>query len=314
VKTVSDVMMDVFSGQGFKCLLHEKRSLDSDPYSEYAESDLRIKGKLFELPKNDKIRKVNVPGITETTATPLTYFMDGSRRVFRFSDIILNDGRYYPVLAGQVGVAVLGRSDDGAMYPLNDYVTYKNLLVFPDTIDEADREVMRKALSAHLTIEFIVEDYETRSSGGNGSEDYINKATKKILDKMHDLELHAVRRMMDDRVLRNDAMLVIDGSLQFRREVLTRNNFPAHQLRNVIGISKSFTPSQPVTGMSGGKHLGSILQDVEFGHRTPVFKAGEDAFVDILGVWYLRIRRRSQLRISHQKLRRLLCRVPRFST
>lgn len=31
---------------------------------------------------------------------------------------------------------------------------------------------------------------------------------------------------------------------------------------------------------------------MEFGHRTPVFKAGEDVFTDTLGVWYLRIRNR----------------------
>ena len=94
-KTVSDVMMDVFNGSGFKCLLYEKRSLDDDPYSEYAESDQRIKGKLFEYPSNNCISKLPNIGINEKTSSILTYFMDGSRRVFRFSDIILGDGRYF---------------------------------------------------------------------------------------------------------------------------------------------------------------------------------------------------------------------------
>jgi hypothetical protein len=101
LKTVSDIMKDVFDGSGFKCLLHEKRNLDENTYSEYSESDQRIKGKLFEYPTNNTIRRVPTTGVNEKTPSILIYFMDGSRRVFRFSDIILGDGRYYPVLAGQ---------------------------------------------------------------------------------------------------------------------------------------------------------------------------------------------------------------------
>lgn len=295
LKTVSDVMKDVFDGTGFKCLLHDKRNLDEDPYSEYVESDLRIKGKLFEHPTNSSIRSVPITAVNEKTPSILTYFMDGSRRVFRFSDIILSDGRYYPVLAGQVGVAVLSRNEDGSMVPMRDYVRYANILVFPDTVDTADRDEMRSALTHSMRVKFDITAYATGTSGGTGSEDYINLGTKKILDVMHNLELETVNRMMDNRNLRQDAMLVIDGSLQFRREVLTRNKFPIHQLANVIGISKSFTPSQPVAGMTSGKHLGTILQELEFGQRTPVFKAGEDAFADVLGVWYLRIRPRRKL-------------------
>jgi hypothetical protein len=112
---------------------------------------------------------------------------------------------------------------------------------------------------------------------------------------MRDMELDAVNRMMANRDLRDDAMLVVDGSLQFRRDVLKRNNFPISQLANAIGISKSFTPSQPISGTRGSKHLGTILQELEFGQRTPVFEAGHDEFADKLDVWYLRIRPRNQM-------------------
>lgn len=302
MQTVSDVMRSVFRGTGFKCLLHEKRNLDDDPHSEYADVDQRIRGKIHEYPRLDHVKEVMIQGLDEKTPTPLTYFMDGSRRVFRFSDIILNDGRYFPVLAGQVGVAVLGRNADGSMTPQRDYCKYQNLLIFPDTVEQPDREAVRKGVQKAMgsrKCEFIIDDYQTGSSGGNASEDYINKGTKKILDRMHDLELGAIVRMMENRMLSGDRMLVIDGSLQFRREVLNRLGIPiteiALQLVNVIGISKSFTPSQPVSGMTKGRHLGAILQDMEFGHRTPVFRAGEDVFTDTLGVWYLRIRDRKAM-------------------
>ncbi len=292
-------MNKVFAGSGFRCLLHDKRNLDDDPYSEYAEADLRLKADvIFEYPKIKAVRDVRYSGITEKTPTILRYFMDGSRRVFRFSDIVLADGRYYPVLAGQVGVAVLRRDDEGQMAPVRDYVRYENILVFPDAVTESDRNEIRAALTKAVKVPFQVTDYETSVSGGNKSTDYINKGTKRILDLMHDLELDAVSRMMENRDLRDDAMLVIDGSLQFRREVLTRNKFPIHQLANVIGISKSFTPSQPIPGMARGKqHLGAILQDMDIGLRTPVFNAGDDQYDKQMGIWYLRIRERRQ-RIS----------------
>ena len=289
-KTVSDVMQDVFADSKFKCLPYDKRNLDDDPYSEYAEYDRRIKGKIFEYPTNNAVTNVSMNGVDHKTPSILAYFMDGSRRVFRFGDIILGDGRYYPIIAGQVGVAVLKRTIDGSIKPMSDYVKYENIIVLPDTIDRADQTAIYEAMLKNTRLRFRVADYETSSSGGTGSDDYINKGTKKILDLMHDIELDAVRKMMTDRTLRDDAMLVVDGSLQFRREVLRRNTFSITQLANVIGISKSFTPSQPVVGMKSGKHLGTILQDLRFGQRTPVFKAGEDVFEDVLGVWYLRIR------------------------
>jgi hypothetical protein len=295
IKTVSDVMQSVFEGSNFKCLPYDKRNLDEDAYSEYADSDARIKGKTFEHPSNSAVSLVPMTGVNEKEPSILKYFMDGSRRVFRFSDIVLDDGRYYPVLAGQVGVAVLERKSDGRMSPMRDYVLYENILVLPDTIDSADRKVIQNALSNNMRLKFDVADYETASSGGTGSDDYISKGTKKLLDRMHDLELYAVNRMIENRDLRNDAMLVVDGSLQFRRDVLKRNAFKVTQLCNIIGISKSFTPSQPVTGMKSGKHIGTILQGLEFGYRTPVFKAGEDAFADTLGVWYLRLRPRGKM-------------------
>jgi hypothetical protein len=61
-------------------------NLDEDPYSEYAEYDRRIKGKTFENPENSSIRKVPTTGVTEQVRTILRYFVDGSPRVFRFSD------------------------------------------------------------------------------------------------------------------------------------------------------------------------------------------------------------------------------------
>jgi hypothetical protein len=169
-KTVSYYMQEVFAGSKFKCLPYEKRNLDEDPYSEYAEYDRRIKGKTFEYPENNSIETVSTTGVDETVRTILTYFMDGSRRVFRFSDVILNDGRYYPVLAGQVGVAVLKRADDGSITPIRDYVGYENILVLPNTIDRADQEAIRRELSAKNLL-FKVADYDTAHSGGNNSED-----------------------------------------------------------------------------------------------------------------------------------------------
>jgi hypothetical protein len=118
---------------------HEKRSIDDDSASEYATTTSALKG-LFSKPRQQQREGRLGPRHRRKDPEPLTYFMDGSRRVFRFSDIILPDGRYFPVLAGQVGVAVLARTANGAMAPLREFVQYRNILVFPDTVDRADRE------------------------------------------------------------------------------------------------------------------------------------------------------------------------------
>src|SRR5262249_26343198 len=152
------------------------------------------------------IRTVPTTGVDETVPSILTYFMDGSRRVFRFSDVILPDGRYYPVLAGQVGVAVLQRGSDRSITAMRKYVQYEKMLVFPDTINQTDQGAIQAELG-NRKLEFAVATYPTGQTGGSQNEDYINIGTKKILDLMHDLELDAVRRMMDDRDLRDDAML-----------------------------------------------------------------------------------------------------------
>jgi len=206
-KTVSNVMQDIFEGSKFRCLPYEKRNLDEDPDSEYREYDHRINGRMFECPESNTITTVPTTGVNERTRSILTYFMDGSRRVFRFCDVILPNGRYYPVLAGQVGVAVLQRTNDRSITPMRKHVQYKNKIVFPDTINESDLGAIRVEL-AKRGLEFALGTYPTGQSGGNQNEDYISIGTKKILDLMHDLELDAVREMMADCDLRDDAMLV----------------------------------------------------------------------------------------------------------
>ena len=71
------------------------------------------------------------------------------------------------------------RADDGSITPMRDYVRYENILVLPDTIDRADQDAVRGELSAKK-LHFKVADYETAHSGGNNSEDYLNKGTKRI--------------------------------------------------------------------------------------------------------------------------------------
>jgi hypothetical protein len=294
-ETVSDILKRVFVGSNFKCLEFEKRAVDADSASEYSEHDERIKGEIFENPRLTSFRDVRTAAITETTPSIISYFMDGSRRVFRFSDVVLENGKYFPVLAGQTGVAVLRRNPDGTLSPMLPYSRWENVLVLPDAIGKDDRLAIETAMRESGRFSFTVTDYVTGKSGGNQSDDYVTSATKKILDKMHDNEIWAVKAMMSDCVLRGDAMLMIDGSLQFRSDVLKRNDFQVNQLVNVVGVSKSFTPSQPVHGMKGGRHLGAVLQEMKFGQRTPVFKAGYGDFEKILGVWYLRIRQPGQM-------------------
>lgn len=110
MKTIIDIINDSVSQSDVKCLPCERINLDYQHFSEYLDSDEHKAGDLFEYPmpsgKSIKIFDIdrNIPSI-------LRYFLDGSRRTYKVADLLVR-GRYLPLVAGQVGVAILQRSND----------------------------------------------------------------------------------------------------------------------------------------------------------------------------------------------------------
>jgi hypothetical protein len=59
------------------------------------------------------------------------YFLDGSQRSYRVIDASFG-GRYLPICAGQIGVAVMQRSDAGPLVPVRDLACIENILAVPN--------------------------------------------------------------------------------------------------------------------------------------------------------------------------------------
>jgi hypothetical protein len=119
-------------------------------------------------------------------------------------------------------------------------------------------------------------------------QDPVELAVAKIMTEMHREEIAVVRRMAEMNLLHEQSVLVIDGSLRFKRR-----EFDVAQFRNVIGVCKTFKPTFAVGKGRRREHAGTLVLNLEFGERTSVFKATNEE--NVLGCWYLRLRRRETM-------------------
>ena len=108
------------------------------------------------------------------------------------------------------------------------------------------------------------------------------------MSEMHDIEIQAVREMEEEQYLNDPCgMLLIDGPLRFKKR------FDLVQFRNVLGLSKTFRPTFTVGKGARRADVGSITSALRFAERTSVYKTIDED--KVIGVWYLRIRRRSMM-------------------
>ena len=261
--------------------------MDYDRFFEYQDSNEHQAEEPFERPPLDAAsNKRSVPAIPSGIPPILQYFLDGSRRTYKVADVIL-DGRYLPLVAGQVGVAVVRRCRDGrAVEPVKEFCRFENVLAFPDRV-KADLETLKDRLNRAGMPEFRLVYYEVSKQ----DRDPVDLGVAAIMKRMQDLEVDAIACLADGRHLRNDALLVVDGPLRFKE--MRGRRFDIVQFRNVLGLSKSFRPSFTIGKGRRRIDVGAITSGLDFGERTTVFKTMEDD--KSIGMWYLRIRPRQMM-------------------
>ena len=133
-KRVLALLQDT-TGDTLRFIPCERISLDTtpSPYTDAFEHTLRAS---LETPKPEKT-PIAVRELPRNHSPVLRYFMDGSRKTYRVADLVL-DGRYYmPLIAGQVGVAVLRRTEEHTLVPERRFSQVKRVLAFPDRIANA---------------------------------------------------------------------------------------------------------------------------------------------------------------------------------
>ena len=156
----------------------------------------------------------------------LTYFLDGSRRVFKVDDIAYtkSGGRsvIYPVVAGQIGIGCCKR-ENKQMIPLKFKREF--VLSIPD-IANADgkavffpataRKFNESAELKRLGIEFsTIIPYRT-AKNANAEKKFEDLGTACIQDRMSQREKELVAELVRERKLNQNNYLVKDGSLEYR--------------------------------------------------------------------------------------------------
>ena len=224
----------------------------------------------------------------------LTYFLDGSRRVYKPHEIAYSysGGRrvIYPVIAGQISVGCCRRVNR-QLFP--EKLTHEIVISLPDSADydnNASRgfwQGLAHKLSAHtkahgLEISAVLH-YDSGRSPRHTSFD--DKATAAIQTRMLNTEQALTESLTHRKLLNHKNYLIKDGSLEYRH----KSGTPSQNYRWVIGLSKSFNPEACMN--TNGKPDPGYIADLPVNHRTQAACFSNPEFLGDtkFAVWYIRL-------------------------
>ena len=211
------------------------------------------------------------------------YFIDGSMRTTNAGHIVDGEGRYLPIFITQIAVAAT-RLENGRAQ-IEEYRN-RNVFLLPNTFSQEDRTeagrlVRDAAGSSHwplsLDFECYIFDDETIP---------LDSARKKMLSSMHEMEIEMIKDLTDSKKVTREDMLIIDGSLQFYRNL----DQAREAFRNVVGVAKTFDLHQRVgSGKNAKQHVGALVAGLRRWHRTPARKVTVPRANLSIGAWYMRL-------------------------
>lgn len=242
----------------------------------------------------------------------LTYFLDGSRHVYKVDDMGfekgLNRTAIYPIIAGQIGVGCCCRRDRNMSV---EDMSREIVIAMPDIAQSSRKKTgfmaaLAQKLNAGTELSRIRTsgwEFSTILSYKSAKEekDYGDKGTAQIQVRMMEREQEMVRRLVEAKKLNAKNYLLKDGSLEYRPSKLLRTDPRAYQRFKsnydyVLGVSKRFNPE--VCFVSSDKANPGFIAELPLYSRTPVAYFKDPEFLgDIaFAVWYIRIRPRARTR------------------
>ena len=293
----------------------QKRYIDeteSDTFGEFDDhsNDIPIKDKslLFaeDNPSKDDQKEISLDTIRKKHNKSLfKYFLDGTRHVYKVGDIAIG-GVIYPVAVGQIIVGYCGREGRDIK---TGKVVRKLVLAVPAQYDTKKQganffkkqcEEINKRIRESLFYKKFGMEFSEIISYGNigdnqvemGRNKYLRLAISKIQNEMLDAERLLVEEMvLNDLVSNDDAMLIKDGSIEYKKDFTNRpdKEFASakfnQNFRDVVGVSKMFDPEllsrcQP--------HIGTIIAELKPMHRTNAYRYIHEG--KSYCVWYIRLR------------------------
>ena len=304
---IRDILTEETGGKSYKA---HKYSLDVSerPTLDYGNSHIKWK-KTAETSQHTKY--VDLKKLCTCLAKNdqiLSYFLDGSRRVFKVDDVAYYDGRQnmiYPIIAGQIGIGCCHR-ENKQMKP--EIFKGEIVLSIPNIANADGKSGFFPAMVTKLNdcedlkrldLKFnAILPYSTSKKDGSKFED---KATACVQDRMIEGEKKLVADLVRKGKLNQDNYLIKDGSLEYRPTLEDKKDKKRYQIfKNnynwVLGVSKNFNPD--VCLDVNGKPSPGFIADLPLYHRTPVAcYENLDYLGDIkFAIWYIRLRDQKQTR------------------
>lgn len=284
-------VISILRDNNIECLPNERFTLDVEMFPENGEEHKFPKQVLFECPPLNGGKKE----VREANVTMLRYFLDGSQRSHRVIDASFKS-RYLPICAGQIGVAVLEREDSGRMKPCRNLTHVENILALPNVLEEDNAKDLEDKINDEMpeneNFRVVRYDYQQKED-----KDPADLGRAMIIHEMQMLELRTIRGMINNHLIQNERMLVKDGGLQYRDTKIRDLNLSKDdlvQLRNVIGLAKTFKPNMTLGHGRGRQDLGNLTKSLEWKERTTVISPNKSE-PTTHGWWYLRLRPREKV-------------------
>ena len=219
-------------------------------------------------------------------STPLfTYFLDGSRHVYKVDDIAIGN-RIFPFLAGQIVVGDDKEENFCRMYceKINEELS-KNLFV------------QEHGIKIDKILLYPTDGSKDITADKNG---YKNSGTAKIQNEMTDEEQLMVAELCKHNLLDNDNFLIKDGSIEYNASYSNLSTTEWNQLRSnykhVVGVSKMFNPD--LLRDFRGHRLSKTIANLKPFERTKVYRYPASGSQSEFAMWYLRLRK-SDFRETH---------------
>lgn len=242
-------------------------------------------------------------------STPLfSYFLDGSRHVYKVDDIAVGD-RIFPFLAGQIVVGCCVRLDRDTFK--RHSVIRKVLLSLPRNFNyDDDKETDFCRMYCEKINEVLAKSPFVQEHGikidkillypTDGSKDitadkngYKNSGTAKIQNEMTDEEQLMVAQLCKDNCLDNEHFLIKDGSIEYNPSYSNLSITEWNQLRSnykhVVGVSKMFNPD--LLKDFKNRPLSKTIATLKPFERTKVYRYEASGSQSEFAMWYLRLRK-----------------------
>ncbi len=187
---MSKRLIKVLQDSGIDCLPNERFSLDVDMFPQNGEEPIFPYTALFEKP----VLKCGKRLVEDQGESFFRYFLDGAQRSYRVIEASIQ-GHYLPFCAGQIGVAVLERKDDGNFSTVGHLTTVRNVLAIPNLVPSDSADDIEKRINSEFSnnhkFKIVRYDYSSKEDKDPG-----DLGHAMIIDEMQRQELRTIREMI----------------------------------------------------------------------------------------------------------------------